>query len=191
MERLQKVALLTAFAEKLREAGSWCGETHIQKATYFLQELLGVPTGFNFVFYKHGPFSFDLRDELTASRADGLLELEPREFPYGPSLAVTKYSSIIQNLYSDVLDQYDKQLDFVTAKLGEKGVAKLEELATALYVSLEMPGKDVPEKANRIHELKPHISPANGRSAIETIDIIIQEAEEYNLRSGAPKAEAI
>ncbi len=182
MERLQKVALLTAFTEKLREAGSWCGETHIQKATYFLQELLGVPTGFNFIFYKHGPFSFDLRDELTASRADGLLELEPREFPYGPRLAVTKRSSIIQDLHNAVLVKYGKQLDFVTAELGKKGVAKLEELATALYVSLEMPRKDVRERANRIHELKPHISPANGQSAIETIDVIIQEAEERNLR---------
>ena len=38
------------------------------------------------------------------------------------------------------------------------------------------------EKADRIHELKPHISSANGRIAIEAIDIIIQEAEEHKSR---------
>lgn len=85
MERLAREAVLLSLVEKLRQAGSWCGETHVQKATYFLQEVAGVPLGFPFILYKHGPFSFDLRDELTAMRADGFLTLEPRD-PYGASL---------------------------------------------------------------------------------------------------------
>ena len=144
--------------------------------------MLGVPTGFNFIFYKHGPFSSDFQNKLTKMRADGLLELRAREFPYGPSLVITERSRKLQNLYSGILDQYDKQLSFVASKLGDKGVARLEGLSTALYVSLEMPGKDDLERANRIHELKPHISSANGRIAIEAIDIIIQEAEEHKSR---------
>jgi len=35
MNTLQRAALLTELADKLRQQGSWCGETHLQKATYF------------------------------------------------------------------------------------------------------------------------------------------------------------
>ena len=37
-----------------------------------------MPLGYDFTLYKHGPFSFDLRDDIHALRADGLLDLEPR-----------------------------------------------------------------------------------------------------------------
>jgi len=70
MDRLRRAALLTQLIERLRRRGSWCGETHVQKATLFLQDLTRIPMGFDFILYKHGPFSFDLRDELTSLRAD-------------------------------------------------------------------------------------------------------------------------
>ena len=56
MERLQRASILLRLNEELRKSGSWAGETHMQKATFFLQELLAVPLGFDFVLYKHGPF---------------------------------------------------------------------------------------------------------------------------------------
>jgi hypothetical protein len=55
------------------------------KLAYFSLDVLGVPLGFEFILYKHGPFSFDLSDEITAMRADALLQYQPRQ-PYGPSL---------------------------------------------------------------------------------------------------------
>ncbi|MCL6557372.1 MAG: hypothetical protein K6U74_00970, partial [Firmicutes bacterium] len=63
---LKRKALLLSLVKAMESQGSWCGETHIQKCSYFLQAMLGVPLGFEFILYKHGPFSFDLRDELTA-----------------------------------------------------------------------------------------------------------------------------
>ena len=88
MERLKRSALVIALIEQLRNKGSWCGETHIQKTIYFLQELLRVPLGFEFILYKHGPYSFDLSDELTAMRADELVELKLQQ-PYGPSVSLS------------------------------------------------------------------------------------------------------
>ena len=41
MDRLRKIVILTELASELRKEGSWCGETHIQKATYFLQQMVG------------------------------------------------------------------------------------------------------------------------------------------------------
>ena len=75
MESQQREVLVLDFVRRLRDAGSWCGETHIQKSTYFLQEFMGVPLRFNYIFYKHGPFSFDLKDQLTALRGNELVEL--------------------------------------------------------------------------------------------------------------------
>ena len=177
MKRLQKVVLLTVLAEKLLEKGSWCGETHLQKATYFFQELLNVPTELDFILYKHGPFSFDLRDELTAMRADGLLTLHLRQIQYGPSLVPTERCKKLQRLFSKTLDQYEKEVEFVAEKLGDKGVTELEQLATALYVTLEQPDKAPMERALRIHELKPHVTVDQGESAIKDLEMIIKAAD--------------
>jgi hypothetical protein len=77
MNRLKRDAVILSLIENLKKKGSWCGETHILKATYFLQELFDLPLGFEFILYKHGPFSFDLSDEFTAMRADMLLKIQP------------------------------------------------------------------------------------------------------------------
>ena len=62
MDRIKNVAILLQLIGSLKKYGSWGGETHVQKATYSLQQLKSVPLNFHFVLYKHGPFSFDLRD---------------------------------------------------------------------------------------------------------------------------------
>jgi hypothetical protein len=60
MNRLQRAVVLLSLLERLKERGSWCGETHLQKSAYFLQDMLSAPLGFDFILYKHGPFAFDL-----------------------------------------------------------------------------------------------------------------------------------
>ena len=94
MNRLQRDVVILALLKELKLRGSWCGETHLQKSVYFLQELLRVPLGFEFVLYKHGPHSFDLSDEFTASRADLMVEVKLNP-PYGPSLLPTSRSQAL------------------------------------------------------------------------------------------------
>ena len=110
MDRLRRAALLTRLVERLRQQGSWCGETHVQKATFLLQRLMKVPLEYEFILYKHGPFSFDLRNELTSLRADDLLLLEPQVPPYGPRMICTERSRKIQALYPKTLRKYEDQL---------------------------------------------------------------------------------
>ena len=81
MERLQRAAILLSLAENLRDKGSWCGETHLQKAAYILKEMFGVPLDVDFVLYKHGPYSFDLTDDLARFKADGILQEEVMPYP--------------------------------------------------------------------------------------------------------------
>lgn len=176
MNRLQRVAVLTRLADRLRERGSWCGETHLQKATYFLQELLNVPVEFEFILYKHGPFSFDLRDELTAMYADELLKLKPHAPPYGPTIVTTAGGTVIQERFPKTLGQHQSSIDFVADKLGEKGVSALEGLATALYVS-KTGRSDAPvaERVKKLNAVKPHISAEQARAFVEEVDRIVGE----------------
>ena len=178
MDRLKKAALLGRLIEKMREQDSWCGETHVQKAAYFLQQMLQVPLGYDFILYKHGPFSFDLRDELTAMRADNLIKLEP-QWPYGPKLAITEQAVNIRQFFSITLNKYENQLSFIAEQIGCQGVAELERLATALLVMERLGHESTSnEKAKEINRLKPHISEEKATAALEAVDAMKQEADQ-------------
>jgi hypothetical protein len=165
MERVKRAALLTRLVERLRMSGSWCGETHVQKAVLFLQELVRVPLGFQFILYKHGPFSFELRDELTAMRADELLTLEPQQPPYGPRIAVTPRAARLQTLFSKTIANFESRIELVAEEIADKGVSELERLATAFYV-IRHPNEGHGDPLHQILELKPHISSPDAAEAI-------------------------
>lgn len=169
MKRLQRCTVILSLVEALLQKDSWCGETHIQKATYFLQELLRVPLGFDYILYKHGPFSFDLSDELMAMRADDMVQLKSRP-PYGPSIIPGPNSDRLKQLFPKTLQKYKEEVEFVAEEIGTYGVAELERLATALYVTLNdtAPSHDqIKERASRINKLKPHISVEDAHRSIE------------------------
>ena len=175
MDRVKRAALITCLVQQLRGQGSWCGETHVQKAVYFLQTLLHVPLQLQFVLYKHGPFSFELRDDLTGFRADELLALEL--YPYGPRLAVTKQGRYIQSIRAITLAKYKGRIDFVAKQLGDKDVRALERLATALFVTRNFGA--VTARAVRSRELtrlKPHIPATAATKSMKELDRLMRES---------------
>lgn len=172
MERLQRASILLKLNVELRKLGSWAGETHMQKATFFLQELLEVPLGFDFVLYKHGPFSFDLRDELTFMRAQGFLQLEP-QYPYGPSLVEGAKGELLSKAFERAIERYAAGIRFVSQRLCAKTVAELERTATALYISLREPR--VEDVAERLINVKPHITLPEARAAVSEVEQIMGE----------------
>jgi hypothetical protein len=177
MERLQKAAILTELADQLRREGSWCGHTHMQKATYFLQDLLQVPTGYEFILYKHGPYSFDLSDEMTALRADYLIEFDHKSPGYGPGLVPTPTSQALRSRYPVTLAKHAREIAFVARAFGSKGVTDLEKLATALFVTRETGHtRGVDERARRLVELKPHVPLDQAIDAVREFDRIAWEA---------------
>ncbi len=178
MNRLRRAAILTRLVDRLRERGSWCGETHVQKAVFFVQALTRVPLEFDFILYKHGPFAFDLRDELTSLRADELVVLEP-QWRYGPRIAPTDRSKDIQRLFAKTVRKYDRKIAAVAQWFGAKDVVELERLATALYI-MTVVGSEVSinERADLLTELKPHISIESAALAFQAVDRMIAEAEE-------------
>ncbi len=179
MERMQKVAILAELVDRLRIHGSWGGETHVQKAAYFLQDVLGVPLGVEYILYKHGPYSFDLTEQLTGMRADYLLENEYVTEGYGPRLVPTKESAELRKNYPKTLGSYLGQIDFVATRFGSKGVADLEKLATALWVTREKRDDASREaRAARLHELKPHIRLLDALEAVDAFDAFVLHSKE-------------
>lgn len=175
MDRFPQQAVILALLNAMKEQGSWCGETHVQKCVYFLKEGLKVPLGLDFVLYKHGPFSFDLRELLGEMRSILLIDIEQRR-PYGPSLVVSESGQSLASRFPRTISQWTPHIEFVSNNLADKDVASLERLSTALYVKREYREAPATERALRIVDLKPHISEERAKSAVEEVDKLLADA---------------
>jgi hypothetical protein len=169
-----KRAIICSLMEELRLRGSWCGEAHVQAATYLLECLAGVPLGLDFRLYKQGPNSFELREELALLRGADLLVLDPQG-AYGPKLRV------VEKPNASIPDEYKKAISFVAETVGARGVSELEALSTALLVTLE---GDEESRQKRLLELKSHIDSSVACKALKEIDQLRQQVR--GLASASP-----
>jgi hypothetical protein len=169
MANLNQQSLFLQLALSLKANGSWAGETHVQKAGYFLTSLLNIPTGVDFILYKHGPFSFDLREVLTDMEANGFIKWKSIP-PYGPSIEEGELGNVLLTKFPRLIEPYRNHITFVSEQLGSRNVANLERVATALYVTKE--GYVGPSRVGRIVELKPHVDVLLAEKAVEDFDRI-------------------
>jgi len=185
MNELRQSAIILSLIEHLRSHGSWCGETHVQKATYFLKELLRVPLSFDFILYKYGPYSFELSDDLVAMRADSLIRLVSN-YPYGPSLAPGEACEQIKKQFPRTLAEFEVQISFVSDKLAHKTISELEALSTALYVRLnEGTNLSTNRHLELLRQFKPHIKPEVALDAVKELGAMITEWSKLQRPQGA------
>jgi hypothetical protein len=179
MTATEQSAIIVDLAVQLRNNGSWAGETHVQKAAFLLQELLGVPVGFKFVLYKHGPFSFDLRETLNQMEADRQIRLEEQPYPYGPKIVEGEGAPVLRKK-TNAAARYGEQIGFVAAQLGSSSVSALERIATALFVTLD---SSIPanRRVERLVQLKPHVQMPDAAAAFERLAEIRAGAAESGL----------
>jgi uncharacterized protein YwgA len=183
MNPTERRVVILDLIERLKRNGSWCGETHIQKSVFFLQEMMGVPLDLNTIFYKHGPYSFELADELTSMIADNCLTVEPRA-PYGASFWPVPDTIQLYRVIAGHPDQYEARAQFVADRLARKNVAELERLSTALYVLKRTTGTE-DDLAREVNRLKPHVSPDEARQAVRAVRQMQTELEEARRRPPA------
>jgi uncharacterized protein YwgA len=86
-----RFAIILDVIKRLRAKGSWCGETHLQKALFILQDATKSSFSYKFIMYKHGPYSFDLKNELAAMKASNVIEFKFPIDGYGPSITATHF----------------------------------------------------------------------------------------------------
>ena len=175
MNRLAQEAVVVGLAKRLAENGSWTGETHLQKAAYLLSELSVIDFDFDFILYKHGPFSFELRDELGTMQAEGLLDSYLPDPRYGPQLLVTPRGQQLERRFEKTMRRYGPSLDWIAGELGNRGVLDLERLATAMWITRQSPGSSVAARAEAVVRAKPHISKDDAAFAVEEVDRLLAE----------------
>ena len=176
MNRLAQEAVLAGLARRLDEKGSWSGETHIQKAAYLVHELTNVTFDFDFILYKHGPFSFQLRDELASMRADRLLERQPQPAPYGPRIIITGRGRELEERFAQTMERYGPRLNWIAEQVGPKNVLELERLATALWIARHHPETDPEWRATELTRIKPHVNRDAALAAVSEIDEMLEQA---------------
>jgi hypothetical protein len=170
MNRGQRYALLLSLANEMQRRGSWCGETHIQKGTFLLQEMFESDANYEFILYKHGPFSFDLHEDLIGMHADGLLELVVRDIRYRPTFVATEAAGEFLGRFPRTVERNRKGIVRVAKFLGRKGIAELERLATALYIRKQDMNSDQESRARELIRIKPHIQLSEALEATREID---------------------
>ena len=180
LNRAQQWALVSKLVSGMKERDQWAGETHIQKALYFLHSMLRMPCLYEFVLYKHGPYSFELHDDLGKMRAHLVLDIEPRR-PYGPSFRLGQLGEDSIGRVEDVISRHFGQIDFVVENLGGMDVRILEMNATALFVKIEKKDSDLGHLTRAIVDRKPHISEEDARAAVQWVDNLEEEAKRQDL----------
>lgn len=173
---LREAAIIATFIDRVRSADRFCGETLIQKATFFLKELFSVSFEAQYHLYHYGPFSFDLREKLQSMEADDLVKIEPHE--YGATFSVSSRYPMLQRQFPRTILRYEKPINFVATELGPLGVKKLESLATALYVARESGDLDVEKRVVKLRLIKPHIDVPDARGAVAKVDAWLKEAQQ-------------
>jgi len=68
-------------------------------------------------------------------QADRYLEREPQDPPYGPRFSVIERGLALEQRFAKTMSRYGSKVDWIAARLCGKGVASLERLATALWVT--------------------------------------------------------
>ena len=186
MNESQRMALLILLDREMLSKGSWCGETHLQKATFLLQDLAGVDLGFDFVLYRHGPFSFDLRDQLSATLANGLLCLQVKQLGYGPAYVPTEFSETFLERFPKTTERHIEQVKFIAGELGDMNVGALEKLATAFFLTEHENDQGLKARAEKLVQTKPHISYQDAIKACEDADAMVERAMNFRMESGDP-----
>jgi hypothetical protein len=188
MERLSyssRCALIIDLIKRLRERGSWCGETHVQKALFILQDISKSNFGYKFIIYKHGPYSFELNNELAAMRAAKILEFQfPRE-GYGPSIGPTSFGERVYKANEENIQRYFSINKFLAEWFAASDVRHLEKVATAYYVTKKNPRDPAIDRARKLISLKPHV---DIRAAEEAVRIVDEKRKEAKLQLGAVAA---
>ena len=177
---IDRWATVAHIVQGMRANQGWTGETHIQKTLFFAQELLQVPCGYDFMLYKHGPYSFELHDDLGRMLTNSILSLEPRP-PYGPSFRLEDIGNSIIGQRTEVISRYSKHTNFIVEALSAKDVRELERLGTALLLEKEFPDVDQSTLASKIVEQKSHVTDDLALEAVQTVAQIAATATEQGL----------
>ena len=173
MERFSyscRCALIVELVKRLRSRGSWCGETHLQKAVFILQDLTKSNFGYKFILYKHGPYSFEFNTDLNSMHSAENVEYQFPIGGYGPTIAPTPFGERVLETHVENISQYKGIINFLAEWFAANDVRYLEKIATAYYVTKKNPRDPSIQRAKTINALKPHVDIVSAEEAVRIVD---------------------
>ncbi len=152
----KKHALILDVVEELKGYESRAGKTHVQKAFSLLNARGDIPIPFQFILYKHGPYSFDIEEEMELMKSySALISVPVQEF--GVMLSSGNMADYVKQRAPLSIEEM-KAIKRVCEFVGKRNVLELERISTAAWIRTQENIQDTNKVAQRLHELKPHVT---------------------------------
>ncbi len=170
----QKYGLIVTLAQRVEGFNSRFGKTALQKLVYLIQETQGVPSGYQFSFYNHGPFSTELAADLAYLSWVGAVRVSyVNERRAGFAIRTGPKAEEALADATPFLDRYRDHIDRVIADFGAMIAKDLELRATIVFVEKDFRrrGRRLDEQTlgKKVEELKPQFSPSEISAAIREL----------------------
>lgn len=161
------------------------GRTQVMKLFYFLQELKGVPLGYDFRLFNYGPFDSEVLSDLSSACGLGTVVEETVLYPSGYGYAI-KPGPHVDRFEAELAadDALWSQVDLVVREFGAFSASELELRSTILFVDREFAGvgqtATAEEIIDRVRHIKPHFDAATIRKRVSEM------AEKGHLQTLSP-----
>ena len=166
---LERYGLIAELAHRMAKRGFAFGKTALQKLLFFLQELFGVDTGYEFSLYTYGPFDSTLLSDLDSAAALNGVAVEYHG-QQGYQISPGTENAALRKHAAKLVGKHSKELDAVVAEFGKMWARSLELYATIVYVERDARASGKEPTMDRlvevVHELKPHFSEEEIKVAI-------------------------
>lgn len=149
------------------------GRTQIMKLCYFLQEMKGIPLGYDFRLFNYGPFDSEVLSDLSSACGLDIVDEKTVLYSRGYGYSITPGNRADRQ--SRGLEDNDAALaaevDRIVQELGGFGAAELELRSTVLFVDREwsQAGNATTEQqlVERVREIKPHFPESTIRERVQ------------------------
>jgi uncharacterized protein len=156
--------------------GQKLGRTQVMKLFYFLQELHGLPLGYDFRMFAYGPFDSEVLSDLATATNVNMVREETVIHSRGYGYAITPVP------HAERLDRGLEARDPATAAAVDAvldefrglGAGELELRSTIFFVDRELCGEGstttAPDLTERVRQIKPYFSAETIMSRVEEME---------------------
>jgi len=149
------------------------GRTAVMKLAYFLQELKGIPLGYDFRLFTYGPFDSEVLTDLAiGANLKGLKEVT-KIYSLGFGYEITpgsKATEIGQELESKSPEIAERVREVVN-EFGGLSAAELELRSTIFFADRDIARSSEPTDAEnlveRVRQIKPHFTSSTIRERVD------------------------
>ncbi|HUE13063.1 MAG TPA: hypothetical protein VMR25_02760 [Planctomycetaceae bacterium] len=165
-EQQQRRLRLGFLIELVARAPVKLGRTALMKLAYFLQTAKGVPLGYHFRLYTHGPFDCDLLSDLEQACSIGAVSSEMITFAsgYGYEFTPGPKHELLQKVAAKELAVHREAIQWALENYAERSAADLELLSTIVYADREASHArqrmTFEELGRKVKQVKPRFSDA-------------------------------